>query len=262
MELHPACQPSWGWCWGAFECRLSCCWRMAAEGNLVRMVLCLWRLGRGTGWIHNWIAPIEVWFYRWHPCVSILWILGELTLCCAGSVIECSSKKGFRLLSSSAARRIFVYMMPVSLLQLLLECTEAFCMLGTRMFAKPMLKLYPRGRCNYTSNYIHRVESMQRRAARFVTGQHQWHISLTALIQELQWRSLQERCLTARLCMYYKAVNGHATSDTPERVTTTQRRTRTTHNLKHTVPCTNSDSYRVSFFTRTSRSGTFSQQPL
>ena len=93
-ELRPARQPCWGWCLGgAFERRLPWCWRMASEGNLVRMVLCLWRLGRGPWWIHFWIGLKEFWLCRWHPCVSVLWILGEPPLCCPGSGIECSSKR-------------------------------------------------------------------------------------------------------------------------------------------------------------------------
>ena len=54
-----------------------------------------------------------------------------------------------------------------------------------------------------------------------------------------------------RLCMFYKAVNGHAACDIPDHMTTTQRRTRTSHNLQHAVPSTNTDSYRFSFFPHT-----------
>ena len=103
----------------------------------------------------------------------------------------------------------------------------------------------------YQANHIHRVENRQSRAARVVAGQHQHHISIIALIQELQWRSLQERRLTARLWMFYKAVNGHAACDISEHMATTQRRARTSHKLQHAVPSTNTDNYRFNVFPRT-----------
>ena len=70
-------------------------------------------------------------------------------------------------------------------------------------------------------------------------------------MQDLRRRSLPERRLTARLCMFYMAVNGHAACDIPDHMATTQRRTRASPKLQHAVHFTNTDSYRFSFFPHT-----------
>ena len=131
------------------------------------------------------------------------------------------------------------------------DCSQNTKEVAYKTLVRPVLEYASTSWEPYQANDIHRVENVQRRAARFVTGQHQRHISITALMQDLQWRSLQECRLTARLCMFYKAVNGHAARDIPNHMATTQRRTRTRHNLQHAVPSANTDSYRFSFFPRT-----------
>ena len=59
----------------------------------------------------------------------------------------------------------------------------------------------------YTKCDTVRVESVQRRAARFVTGQYQRSVSVTGLLSQLQWQSLEERRLQARAAMLYRIVN-------------------------------------------------------
>ena len=56
---------------------------------------------------------------------------------------------------------------------------------------------------------IDRLEKILRRAARFVTNNYKRECRLTStqLIDSLGWDSLQERRKTARLCMFYKAIN-------------------------------------------------------
>ena len=131
------------------------------------------------------------------------------------------------------------------------DCSQNIKDVVFKTLVRPVLEYASTSWDPYQAKHIHRMENVQRRAARFVTGQHQRHISVNALMQDLQWRSLQERRLTVRLCMFYKAVNGHAACDIPDHMATTQRRTRTSHNLQHAVPSTNTGSYRFSFFPRT-----------
>ena len=131
------------------------------------------------------------------------------------------------------------------------DCSQNIKDVAYKTLVRPVLEYASTSWDPYQANHIYRMENVQLRAARFVTGQHQRHISVTALMQDLQWRSLQDGRLTARPCMFYKAVNGHAACDIPDHMATTQRRTRTRHNLQHTVPSTNTDSYRFSFFPRT-----------
>jgi len=48
---------------------------------------------------------------------------------------------------------------------------------------------------------------VQRKAARFVFGDYSTYSSVFNMLQELQWNSLQERKLQARLIMFYKIVH-------------------------------------------------------
>ena len=54
---------------------------------------------------------------------------------------------------------------------------------------------------------IDAVEMVQRRAARFVTGQYNRYQSVTSMLQELKWTSLQQRRQEQRLVNLYKCVN-------------------------------------------------------
>ena len=95
------------------------------------------------------------------------------------------------------------------------DCSKNTKDVAYKTLVRPVLEYATTSWGSYQANHIHKVENVQRRAAHFVTGQHQRHISVTALMQDLQWRSLQECRLTARLCMFYKAVNGHAACAIP-----------------------------------------------
>ena len=57
---------------------------------------------------------------------------------------------------------------------------------------------------------INRLEGVQRNAARFVCNEYRREpgISVTALLQQLQWPSLADRRLIARLTLFYNAYTG------------------------------------------------------
>ena len=52
------------------------------------------------------------------------------------------------------------------------------------------------------------LEKVQRRAARFVKGNYRQQSSVTQMIKELGWQSLQERRAVNRLTLMYKTVRG------------------------------------------------------
>ncbi len=83
---------------------------------------------------------------------------------------------------------------------------------------------------------IMEVEKIQRSAARVVKNEYRRgpEISITALIEELGWDSLQERRKNARLCMLYKAANG-VVALPQEYLITQDKRTRggNSSNFKH-----------------------------
>ena len=61
---------------------------------------------------------------------------------------------------------------------------------------------------------INRIEGVQRNAARFVCSEYRRGpgISVTALLQQLQWPSLADRQLIARLNLFYNAHTGKSIS--------------------------------------------------
>jgi hypothetical protein len=102
-------------------------------------------------------------------------------------------------------------------------------------------------------NQIHKLEMVQRRAARFVKKAYTRDVSVTRLLTDLQWQPLQERRLTARLSLYHRAVNNTIAIDIPPYITPNSRRLRQAHPQQFTNPSTRTDTYKFSFFPRTTR---------
>ena len=50
------------------------------------------------------------------------------------------------------------------------------------------------------------IEKIQRRAARWTTSDFSTRSSVTAMLEKLGWRSLQQRRADARLCLFYRVV--------------------------------------------------------
>ena len=56
---------------------------------------------------------------------------------------------------------------------------------------------------------IDSLEQVQRRAARFTTGDYHTTSSVTAMLAELGWKRLEDRRKDLRLALLYKIVHGH-----------------------------------------------------
>ena len=100
---------------------------------------------------------------------------------------------------------------------------------------------------------IHRLEMIQRRAARYVTGRYRKRSSVGAMLSSLGWPSLQERRRQQRLCMFHKIVHGHVAVDPGNHMKPMGRRSRHAHCLGQMVPQCSKAYYRDSFFPRTIR---------
>ena len=94
---------------------------------------------------------------------------------------------------------------------------------------------------------IDAVEMVQRRAARFVTGQYNRYQSVTSMLQELKWTSLQQR-QEQRLVNLYKCVNNINALQTPLYVV---RPTRGQNSNRFIPISCNNDSYKYSYFPMT-----------
>ena len=60
----------------------------------------------------------------------------------------------------------------------------------------------------FTQQYTHKTEMVQRRAARWTMNGYARTTSVTSLLHQLGWQTLEERQSVAHLCLFYKIVNG------------------------------------------------------
>ena len=95
------------------------------------------------------------------------------------------------------------------------------------------------------------IEKVQRRAARYVMNNYQQRSSVTAMIEELEWPSLERRRTTGQLTMLYKIINNTVDIPTTPYFTYNRSRTRANHIHKINHIGTKTDTFKYSFFPRT-----------
>ena len=92
------------------------------------------------------------------------------------------------------------------------------------------------------------LEKVQKRAARFVTGNYTYETgSMAGILEQLKWESLNKRRKDSRLIMLYKCLKGAASIPTDDLVPP-NRLTRNHHSLAFQTPLTGTDIYKSSFF--------------
>jgi hypothetical protein len=93
---------------------------------------------------------------------------------------------------------------------------------------------------------------VQRKAARFITGN--WSReegTVTSILEELKWSSLEERRKIQRLVLLYKAINGEVALEIPSYVEKKSAHTRNNHGDRYIEVTTKIDPYKYSYFPRT-----------
>ena len=110
-----------------------------------------------------------------------------------------------------------------------------------------------RGKGKIDRGKTNNIESIQRRAARFVRGDYSRTSSVSSITRELGWASLQSRRTVHDLTLFYKIHSGAVIIQFPPELVSTVRRTRASqqHNRTFIHPCTSVDFYKYSFFVRT-----------
>ena len=97
------------------------------------------------------------------------------------------------------------------------------------------------------------LESMQKRAARFVTGNYNYETgSMTGILGQLKWESLKKRRKDNRLILLYKGLNGKANVPTDDIIPKT-RHCRNQHSMAFQTTIAKTDVYECSFFPQTIR---------
>ena len=104
----------------------------------------------------------------------------------------------------------------------------------------------------YFKQDISAIEKVQRKGARFVTGNYSHRDSVTFMLDTLHWPPLQDRRKVRRLTHLYKAVNNLLPVEIPDYVIPSSGRTRR-HDLAYVQLRTNYEHYRNSFLPKTTR---------
>ena len=99
------------------------------------------------------------------------------------------------------------------------------------------------------------LENVQKRTARLnvLTGNYSYETgSMTAILEELKWETLQKRRKDNRLILLYKGLNGKARIPTDDLIPK-NRRFRNQHSLVFQIPTASKYAYKKSFFPQTIR---------
>ena len=92
------------------------------------------------------------------------------------------------------------------------------------------------------------LEKVQKRAARFVTGNYTYETgSMIGILEQLKWESLKKRSKDSRFIMFYKGLKGAASIPMDDLVPP-NRRTRNHYSLAFQTPLAGTDFYYKSGF--------------
>ena len=101
--------------------------------------------------------------------------------------------------------------------------------------------------CPYTDQGKRKIEMVQRRSARYVTNRFRNMSSVTDILEELNWESLESRGTKIQLTLLYKIMNGMVDIPTSPYVTQASARTRSSHTMKLRQISSRTHAYKYSF---------------
>ena len=94
---------------------------------------------------------------------------------------------------------------------------------------------------------------VQRRAATYVTNRHHNTSSVSSIIEDLNWKSLEDRRKIAKLIMMYKLVNGLVLVNTEDSLIPPDRISRNNNTKAYQIPSCRTEIRKESYFPRTIR---------
>ena len=83
----------------------------------------------------------------------------------------------------------------------------------------------------YTKVKTEQIEKVQRQAARWTTCNFVRMASVSAMLETLDWRTLEQRRADSRLCLFYKIVNNMAAVPLPDYIKPNPRTSRRGHSM-------------------------------
>jgi hypothetical protein len=138
----------------------------------------------------------------------------------------------------------------------LYKCPEAIKQQAYTSIVRPVLEYSSTTWDPHYQKHISTLEAVQRKAARFVKGNYQRTASVTQMLQELNWPSLQDRRTVARLTMLHKINAGDTPLTVPRKFTpvNTNRPVTRSHRPDQFINYpARTESYKNSFYPRTIR---------
>ena len=105
----------------------------------------------------------------------------------------------------------------------------------------------------YHNSKIEHLEKVQRRAARWVVNNFSRHSSVTAMLQHLQWPTLQLRRKISRLQTLYRIIHKEYPLSVPSYFTSMKRSTRLYHPKRFILPNSFTNAHQNSFYPKTLR---------
>ena len=135
----------------------------------------------------------------------------------------------------------------------LYNCNEEVKMRAFTALVRPHLEYSSSVWDPHFKQDITNLEKVQRRGARFVTGNHSYRDSVTSMLDHLDWPPLQNRRRNRRLTTFYKAVNDMSPVTIPDYVMRPVRHITRTHNQAFIEIRANCEQYKNSFLPRTIR---------
>ena len=102
----------------------------------------------------------------------------------------------------------------------------------------------------HTNKGIDCIESIQCCTARFVNSDYSRYSSVSSMLTDLNWPSLQSRRRICNLGMFYKIHRGQVNISLPDNLSSMPAygRTRASHDFKIRLPSSSVDAYKHSFY--------------
>jgi hypothetical protein len=97
------------------------------------------------------------------------------------------------------------------------------------------------------------IEMVQHRAARYVVNRYHNTSSVTSMLEDLKWPTLEERRQRARLVLMYKIVNGLVKIDATDRLVQPSRLSRNMGQHSFQIPPCNTIIWKESIYPKTTR---------
>ena len=105
----------------------------------------------------------------------------------------------------------------------------------------------------YSIQSIKKPEMVQRRAARYATHHYRNTNSVTDMLDNLEWDTLESRRTKIQLTMFFKIINDLVDSPSSNYLIPANSKTRSNHSKKMQQYHTRSDVFKYCFFPRTTR---------